>query len=218
MNQPIRTRARTLIGPEPSSVVASKEGENAFLEYVAHGPTKKMLSQILDFKCPSQTQDKAHVRSQWIWEREDRETEPGKPQPWEQTMYWDCLFVARLYKSGPIDRYNLPELPGYADISKEAERQLQATIDGIKTLLASLDQLRLKLMDPLHPPTMAEIVDLLKGTAVAVSQMLPGPAAQLTKGLTEAIPPPPPSPIQSFCVANPNNEACKAKSIVCPFC
>jgi hypothetical protein len=204
--------------PTPARLSRQKRAKTPFFEYVAHGSTKRMLSQILGFKCPSQTQDKPHLRLQWIWEREDRETEPGKLQPWEQTMYWDCLFVARLYKSGSIDGFNLPELPGYADVSKEVERQLQATIDGIRTLLATLDQLRVKLMDPLHPPTTAEIVDLLKSTAVAISQLVPGPAAELTKGLTEAIPPPPPPPVQSFCDANPNNEACKAKPLLCPFC
>jgi len=159
------------------------------------------------------------VRLQWIWEREDRETDPGKPQPWEQTMYWDCLFAGNLYKSGPIRGFNLPALPGYGDLSREAELQLQATIDGINTLLATLDQLRLKLMDPLHPPTPAEIVDLLKNAAVAVSKTLPGPAAQLVKAITDVIPPPPPPPEppgKTFCEQNPNNDACKTVHDLCP--
>lgn len=183
-----------------------------------------MLSQILSDnpnRCPSQASDKLwpHVRLQWIWEREDRETDPGKPQPWEQTMYWDCLFAGNLYKSGPIRGFNLPALPGYGDLSREAELQLQATIDGINTLLATLDQLRLKLMDPLHPPTPAEIVDLLKNAAVAVSKTLPGPAAQLVKAITDVIPPPPPPPEppgKTFCEQNPNNDACKTVHDLCP--
>jgi hypothetical protein len=202
-----------------AAVVASKEHENAFFEYVAHGPTPKMLSQIIGFKCPSQAADKPHLRLQWIWEREDRETDPGKPQPWTQTMYWDCLFAANLYKSGPIRGFNLPELPGYAELSKLAEQQLQATIDGINTLLVTLDQLRLKLMDPLHPPEPAEVVDLLKKAHLAISQTMPGPAAQIDKAITALIPPPP-SP-KSFCEENPNNEACKAHEKVkevCPIC
>jgi len=145
-------------------VVAGKEPDNAFFEYVAHGNTPEMLSQILGLKdrhgkprpnrCPSEDSDKLwpHVRLQWIWEREDRETEPGKPQPWEQTMYWDCLFAANLYKSGPIRGFNLSELPGYAEASKEAERQLQAAIDAVNTLLKTLDELRIKITNTLQHP------------------------------------------------------------------
>ena len=104
----------TLDAANAADVIAGKEPDNAFFEYVAHGNTQEMLSQILGLKdrngklrpnrCPSEASGKLwpHLRLQWIWEREDRETEPGKPQPWEQTMYWDCLFAANLYKSGPI--------------------------------------------------------------------------------------------------------------------
>ena len=39
------------------AVIASKEGENAFFEYVAHGPTQTMLSQIIA-KGPPRKSDK----------------------------------------------------------------------------------------------------------------------------------------------------------------
>jgi hypothetical protein len=179
-----------------AEVIAKKEGENAFFEYVAHGPTEKMLSQILA-KCPCEASDKPHLRLQWIWEREDRETEPGKPQPWEQTMYWDCLFVGNLYKSGPIHGFNLPALPGYADISSQAEQELQSSIDGIMALLKALRDIRQKLSDPAHPPTPAEVIDLLKDAHKSISKTLPGPAAKLDEAITSFLPsaPSPSNPI-----------------------
>jgi hypothetical protein len=178
-----------------ADVIASKEKENAFFEYVAHGPTQKMLSQILN-KCPSATADKPHLRLQWIWEREDRETDPAKPQPWTQTMYWDCLFVANLYQSGPIKGFNLAGLPGYGDLSKTLEGQLQKTINLTKNLLKDLDELRLKLMDPLHPPTPAEVVDFLKDVHNQIAEVLPGPAAEISKSIASLIPSPPETPVK----------------------
>jgi hypothetical protein len=187
-----------------AEVVAKKERDNAFFEYVAHGPTQRMLSQILSDnpnRCPSQASDKLwpHLRTQWIWEREDRETEPGKPQPWEQTMYWDCLFAANLYKSGPIRGFNLPALPGYGDLSREAEQQLQATIDGVNTLLATLDELRLKITNTLLHPDQC-----LKNPASCVpvpDKCVQNPASCLPK--------PPPTPDK--CVQDP------ASCLVRPF-
>jgi hypothetical protein len=88
---------------EAAANLASKQRENPFFEYAAHGPTDRMLEQILA-KCPSPENDPPHARFQWTWERADDE----RPPPFKQTMYWDCLTVANLYKNGP------PDLPGVA--------------------------------------------------------------------------------------------------------
>lgn len=86
--------------------VATQEPKNAFFEYVAHGATDKMLRNILD-GCRASGNVSEHPRFQWIWERADND--PSKPK--DHLMYWDCLFTARLYLSGPLPASNLPGLP-----------------------------------------------------------------------------------------------------------
>lgn len=164
-----------------------------------------MLPQILLIngiqKCPAKASDKPHVRDSWIWETEDRQTEAGKPQPWVETMYWDCIFVGNLYKSGPIKGVNLPAPAGYTAASNEAEQQLQNTIDGTRGLLATLDQIRLKIQDPTHPPTPAEVWKLLTDAHDAAAKTLPGPVQKIVQAVPKPLqppswlPPPPPPPV-----------------------
>lgn len=124
-------------GPEISlaaSNVARKEPQNAFLEYVANGPTDKMLDIILQ-KCPSKANDKLAPRHQWTWERADQE------MAHRQTMYWDCLFVAKLYKSGPIKgshatfAFNDAVLKKLTNKQAALEQRIMDTIELLKDLL-----------------------------------------------------------------------------------
>ena len=66
---------------EATTILASKQRENPFFEYVAHGPTDRMLAQILA-KCPAPENDPPHARFQWTWERADDE----QPPPFKRTM------------------------------------------------------------------------------------------------------------------------------------
>jgi hypothetical protein len=181
--------------------VAIKEPENAFFEYVARGSTPRMLQEILKIdnieRCPSQDRDNYHAKTSWIWETEDRQTEKGKPQPWVETMYWDCIFVGNLYLSGPIKGFNLPAPAGYAATSQEAEKQLQSTIDGTKELLAALDKIRQRLQDPLHPPTPAEVWKFLADAHDSSIKLLPDPVQELANQIPRQFQPaswPAPSP------------------------
>lgn len=167
--------------------VASKEKENAFFQYVAYGPSDTMLKQILFIngiqKCPPKG-EKDHPRTSWIWETEDRQTEPGKAQPWVETMYWDCIFVGNLYNSGAIKGVNLPAPAGYVAATKEAEQSLQNAITGANSLLAALDKIRVRLQDVKHPPKPEEVVKLLIDAHDAAKQMLP----EAVKPIAEVIP------------------------------
>jgi len=117
-----------------ASIVASKESQNAFFEYVANGPTERMLDLILA-KCPSRDSDIPHARFQWIWERADSEPAARK------TMYWDCLFAAKQYRSGPIQGINLP-VPTVFDLAYRRAsdernwqiRQAEARLDRIEEI------------------------------------------------------------------------------------
>lgn len=130
---------------DAAHIIAAKEPENAFFEYLAHGPTPRMLDQILA-KCPSATEDKLHARFQWIWEREDREPDPSKPQPWTQTMYWDCLFVANLYRAGSLTGAALDVPPGFDELYRLAEQErarLEAIIRDVISQANALKSLAL---------------------------------------------------------------------------
>jgi hypothetical protein len=177
-----------------AKIVASKEPENAFFEYVAHGPTQLMLQQILSIngiqKCPPKTADKDHPRTSWIWESVDRQTKPGKVQPWVETMYWDCIFVGNLYNSGPIKGYNFPAVAGYEQASQEIEKQFQNIMTGTKNLLATLDQIRLKLQDPTHPPSPAQVWKLLTDAHDSTAKILPGPLQKVSIAVPKEFQPP----------------------------
>lgn len=117
---------------EAAHILATKQPENAFFAYLAEGPTPDMLGKILA-KCPAEKADKPHPRFQWIWERADRDPDPANPQPWTETMYWDCLFVAALYKSGPLTGAALSPPPGFDEMYKLAEQErarLEAIVKG----------------------------------------------------------------------------------------
>jgi len=63
-----------------------REARNAFFAFLAGKKTGPSgASELLSTECPA-TSD----RSQWAWERPDSE------KAWEKSMYWDCIFVARL--------------------------------------------------------------------------------------------------------------------------
>ncbi len=116
--------------------VAAKEPRNAFLEYVAYGATDKMLDIILE-KCRSEEEDlkkPQQPRHQWTWERTDQE------MAHRETMFWDCVFVAKLYKAGDIKAvYN--GLPGVSNAAGELSNQqakLVARIEDVLDLLKGL--------------------------------------------------------------------------------
>ncbi|WP_157786060.1 MULTISPECIES: hypothetical protein [Bradyrhizobium] len=104
--------------------VAAVEPKNAFINFVAYGPSPEMVGLILD-KCRTEDPKDVRPRFQWIWERADNDAS----DPPRDTMYWDCLFAAKLYKGGAVQKVSLPELPGMIELYK-AE---QAAFDGAKT-------------------------------------------------------------------------------------
>ena len=121
---------------EATGILALKQPENPFFEYVTHGPTERMLSQILA-KCPAPENDPPHARFQWTWERADNE----QPPPWKKTMYWDCLTVANLYKDGPP--YARAELPS-PDLSRTLDQANAAAANAsleVNSIIASIESL-----------------------------------------------------------------------------
>ncbi|MGR9470654.1 hypothetical protein [Rhizobium leguminosarum] len=126
-------------GPElrlAASQVAAKEPRNAFLEYVAHGATDKMLDIILE-KCRSEADDRKkpqQPRHQWTWERTDQEIAH------RETMFWDCVFVAKLYKAGDI-RAQYNGLPGVSNAAGELSNQQEKLVARIEEVFDLLNGL-----------------------------------------------------------------------------
>ncbi len=118
-----------------AAILALKQRDNPFFEYVAHGPTDQMLKQILA-RCPAPENDLPHARFQWTWERTDDE----QPPPWKQTMYWDCLAVANLYKNGPADARGLsaPDMGGEIKLANDAVNSAVASAESIIGSVTSL--------------------------------------------------------------------------------
>lgn len=71
-----------------SSVLATREPENPFFAYLAQGRTQKIKEMLIE-KCPT-PEKPSRARHQWSWER------AAADRAWEESMYWDCIFMARL--------------------------------------------------------------------------------------------------------------------------
>jgi hypothetical protein len=63
--------------------------ENPFFIYLAKGASKEVVDPILKL-CPDQLKPQPVGRSQWSWERDQ------KDQAWIASSYWDCIFAAKL--------------------------------------------------------------------------------------------------------------------------
>jgi hypothetical protein len=73
-----------------------RDGENPFFEYLEHGRSDKMLDLIVK-KCPSKARPSV-FRFQWFPERGEDLQKDRKNRAWEDSMYWDCIFLANLYE------------------------------------------------------------------------------------------------------------------------
>jgi hypothetical protein len=83
-----------------AKILASRQPENPFFEYLASGPSPKFRT-LTNEKCPSPT-NKSTNKFQWTWERSDAENntidpkkEPNK-RSWDQSMIWECIFAGNL--------------------------------------------------------------------------------------------------------------------------
>ena len=121
---------------EAAAKVAAVDSENAYFEYIARGrPTDRMLSQIFK-KCRTEPDKEPHPRFQWIWERADNDK---KSSP-ADTMYWDCLFVARLYNSGPLKAVSFPLPRAFDDLFIAEQRILETTINEAEKVTAAFNR------------------------------------------------------------------------------
>ncbi|MBS0165376.1 MAG: hypothetical protein JSR29_04785 [Nitrospira sp.] len=73
--------------------LAQKQPKNPFFLYLSEGPTKKVADLTLSL-CPSPATGVPVQRTQWAWERKDKE------QAWRNSVLWDCVFMARLIGVG----------------------------------------------------------------------------------------------------------------------
>ncbi|MGZ4924649.1 MAG: hypothetical protein ACXV5H_11965 [Halobacteriota archaeon] len=69
--------------------LAEKNPGNAFYSYLKEGKTENVRREILA-RCPSPTTVLKPPLRQWQWERENLD------KAWEQSCYWDCIFMARM--------------------------------------------------------------------------------------------------------------------------
>jgi hypothetical protein len=73
--------------------IADNEPLNPFFQYVAHRRSNKdSMLPLIGTECPNEATDTNHLRRQWSWERDTAKKE------WNNTMYWDCLFIAAMYR------------------------------------------------------------------------------------------------------------------------
>lgn len=178
---------------DAASILALKQPQNPFFEYVAHGPTDRMLNQILS-KCPAQENDPPHARFQWSWERVDDE----QPPPWKQTMYWDCLAVANLYKNGPADAGELsaPDLSGAikqaADALASAVATVKSIIESIEGLIKDCEKLQAKCAVSLLTAPLKLVEQEAKRALDQLSKgQIPAPIAPPIIALPASVPTPP---------------------------
>jgi hypothetical protein len=82
------------------ATLLAKGAENPFFQYLAEERGSPFVLQSIINKCPDTNFDKTNAspHEQWIWERADNTS----PAPKLQTMYWDCIFIANIWMTGPV--------------------------------------------------------------------------------------------------------------------
>jgi hypothetical protein len=149
--------------------VAAVEPENAYFEYVAHGPSAHMLTLILN-KCRQKEDGKNRPRFQWVWERSDND--PSNPAA--DTMYWDCLFVAHLYKSGPPNGVSFPTPRALDPLFVAEQRVFDAAKNEVEEIIESVKALKDK-------PTAGDVLNVL----TAPNELVEAPVSEAAKEATK---------------------------------
>jgi hypothetical protein len=70
--------------------LALREPQNPFFRFLAEGKTQRVIDLVLSV-CPSPSAPSLS-KTQWAWERAASE------KAWQNSMYWDCIFMANLLK------------------------------------------------------------------------------------------------------------------------
>lgn len=71
---------------DAANVVANRQPNNPFYDFVANGPTSRSAALVLA-QCPSTKPERAH---QWAWQRDESEA------AWNESMGWDCIFLINI--------------------------------------------------------------------------------------------------------------------------
>jgi hypothetical protein len=87
-----------------------RDKDNPFFEYLAHSPRRQRMLELFNKsdktpngKCPSRAQPSV-VRFQWFPERGEEIQKGRDKTAWAESMYWDCIFLAKLYESDVSSR------------------------------------------------------------------------------------------------------------------
>jgi hypothetical protein len=114
-----------------------KQKQNPFFDYVANRRARKgnaMLASILK-ACPREDEDKnAHVRKEWIWERENEHLAWSSPK---YSMYWDCILVGALWRNDAFP----PNYGSKESLAQDLIQKKMALIYVMKRLVAIGDSL-----------------------------------------------------------------------------
>jgi hypothetical protein len=125
--------------PQLNSIGATllvKGLENSLFQFLAGPPKSPIMLQEIINKCPNTNFDLANSspHEQWIWERGDLNSAK------EQTMYWDCIFVANLWKTGPIPlRSSLKQISEFPAIDSARGVVAAQIRDHVSNLKNELD-------------------------------------------------------------------------------
>jgi hypothetical protein len=80
---------------EATNLANKRENEgNAFFAWLAGEDRAKVIEETL-LRCPDSGKLPTPPLFQWQWER-DNAVEPGHLPAWQQSCYWDCIFMGKL--------------------------------------------------------------------------------------------------------------------------
>ena len=156
--------------------VAKDEPANPFFQYVAYRyKNKKSMLPLILAECPSSETDPHKRRLQWSWERDSAKKE------WEHTMYWDCIFIAHLYREpGSYPPYGKDlDLGPATDALNLAIKQLEELQKLVEIALKQVQEVAAIASDPTKL-----ITDIIKdpvGTAKRQMAQVNAAAGQVVK-------------------------------------
>ncbi|CAH2408376.1 hypothetical protein [Mesorhizobium escarrei] len=121
---------------DAAAMLSYRRKFNPFYEYLENGPSGVWASESVK-KCPSK-ETPSRTRLQWFPERDEGPQGDSRKLAWEESMYWDCIFLMKLNirKDQPVIRpgkISMGNAPFLADLT--------GRFDGILTAMEDLRSL-----------------------------------------------------------------------------
>jgi hypothetical protein len=176
---------------DASEKLLARNRDNPFFIYVARGNSDPHMLEVIFNKCPAEKTDVR--RYQWAWEREEAN------HAWTESMMWDCIFITRLWQTGPPSPIH--DLGSVDDAWKNA----LGVIDQVKKKIeGQFDHMRSIIKDPKRCVTdLNQCMPFVGDCLETPSKCVPPSVEKCAKDAVSCVISTLPAPPFDYCAHNP---------------